>query len=187
MSSHSLKTGSKRQVKSMGRAFAFLIVGSLSALSAGCGFQPLYGPTASGAALVDVMKTVDIAPVPGRVGQRVRNELIFGTTNGGEAAKPVYRLEIALKESLRNTLVAKTGDPLGQIYELNVEFKLVRVADHKTVLTGYSQASAPYDKAGIGGSVFADVRAQRDAQDRAARTISDDLKTRLAAYLSQAA
>ena len=33
-------------------------------------------------------------------------------------------------------------------------------------------------------SVFADIRAKRDAEDRAARTISEAISTRLAAYFS---
>ena len=53
---------------------------------AGCGLQPLYGSTASGSRLAAVMSSVDVAPVPGRVGQRVRNELIFENTGGSEAA-----------------------------------------------------------------------------------------------------
>ena len=41
------------------------------------GFQPLYGPTASGVGLQERMAQLDIATIPGRVGQRIRNELIF--------------------------------------------------------------------------------------------------------------
>jgi LPS-assembly lipoprotein len=36
-------------------------------------------------------------------------------------------------------------------------------------------------------SVFSNVRARKDAEDRAASTVADDLKSRLAAYLSNAA
>lgn len=160
---------------------------ALSGALGGCGFQPMYGPTASGAQLTDVMKTVNIATIPGRVGQRVRNELIYGVTSGGEAAKSEYRLDIALKESLRNTLVAKTGDPQGQVYELNAEFKLVRLSDRQVIFTGFSASSAPFDRAGTDGSVFADVRAKIDAENRAAGSLADNIKTRLAAYLSGAA
>ena len=57
----------------------------------GCGFQPLYGSgttAANGARLSEAMTSVDITPIPGRVGQKVRNELIFANTGGGEAAEP---------------------------------------------------------------------------------------------------
>lgn len=153
-------------------------------LISGCGFRPLYGTTLSGAALEDVMRTVEITTIPGRVGQRVRNELIFDTTGGGEAAVPEYRLDIALRESVLNTLVSSTGDPRSQTYQLYTQFKLVRLSDNQVVLTGNSNARAAYDKR---DSVFADIRARRDAEDRAARTIADSIKVRMAAYLSSEA
>ena len=158
------------------------LLAASAALVSGCGWQPLYGPTASGAQLKDVMRTVDISTVPGRVGQRIRNELIFATTGGGEAADQTkYRLDIAVRESILNTAVERTGDPTGQVYQLYSQFKLVRVADGKVVLEGHSNARAAYDKA---DSVFADVRAKRDAEDRSARTISEAIRLRLAAYFS---
>jgi LPS-assembly lipoprotein len=150
----------------------------------GCGFQPLYGPTASGEQLSDVMKTVDINTVPGRVGQRIRNELIFRTTGGGYAEAPKYRLEIAVRESLQKTLVNQEGDALGEIYQLYSEYKLVRIADRKVVLEGHTNARSAFDRA---DSVFASTRAKRDAEDRAARTIAESIRTRLASFLSQAA
>jgi LPS-assembly lipoprotein len=159
------------------------ILAASTALVSGCGWQPLYGPTASGANLNDVMRSVNIATVPGRVGQRIRNELIFQQTGGGERAEQhKYRLDIAVRESVLNTLVDRTGDPKGQVYQLYTEFKLVRLVDSKVVLEGHSNARAAYDKV---DSVFADIRAQRDAEDRSARTISDAIRTRLAAYFSQ--
>ena len=41
------------------------------------GFRPLYGTTASGVGLEEKMAQVQVAPIPSRVGQRIRNELIF--------------------------------------------------------------------------------------------------------------
>jgi LPS-assembly lipoprotein len=147
----------------------------------GCGFQPLYGPTASGEQLSDVMKTVDINTVPGRVGQRIRNELIFRTTGGGYAEAPKYRLEIAVRESVQKTLVNVQGDAQGEIYQIYSEYKLVRLADRKVVLEGHSNARAAFDKV---ESVFSDIRAKRDAEDRASRTIAEAIRTRVAAFLS---
>ncbi|HZV20020.1 MAG TPA: LPS assembly lipoprotein LptE [Hyphomicrobiales bacterium] len=169
----------------------FAIVAGLFSLGAGgCGFHPLYGPTASGANLADVMKTVQVSTIPSRTGQRLRNELIFGTTGGGEPAAPVYRLDIALRENLRNTLVTQTGAPTGQVLQLDAEFRLVRIKDNEVVYKGYSTAEAAYDLAGStgnAGSIYGDTRAAMDAQNRAARMLADALKTRIAAYLSHSA
>ena len=167
-----------KTIKLTGAAVIFAALVSLG----GCGWQPLYGPTASGAKLGDVMRTVNISTVPGRVGQRVRNELIFDQTGGGERADEFkYRLDIALRESVLNTLVDITGDPTSQVYQLYTQFKLIRLADNQVVMEGRSNARAAYNKV---DSVFADIRAKRDAEDRAARTISDEIRTRLATYFS---
>lgn len=180
------KNGS-RLVKGAGVA---VVAGFLSLGAAGCGFHPLYGPTAGGQNLLDVMKQVQISPIQSRTGQRLRNELIFGATGGGEALNPVYRLDIALRESVRNTLVMNTGAPSGQILQLDAEFRLVRLKDNETVFKGASTSEAAYDLtgwSGTTGSIYGDTRAALDAENRAARTLADTLKTRLAAYLSHSA
>jgi LPS-assembly lipoprotein len=67
-----------------------------AAVLAGCGdsgFRPLYGPNAAGVLTSERIKEVDFAPIPGRVGQRVRNALVFESTGGGNAAPPQYRFE----------------------------------------------------------------------------------------------
>ena len=79
----------------------------------GCGLQPLYGQnstTASGARLSEAMAAVDITPIPGRVGQKLRNELIFANTGGNYAPKPRYRLDVSIRESVIDQLVQITGD-----------------------------------------------------------------------------
>ena len=103
-----LSKSSSRLLKGTGYA---VVAGLLSLGASGCGFHPMYGPTASGANLTDVMKSVQVATIPSRTGQRLRNELIFGTTGGGEPLAPVYRLDIALRETVRDTLVTTTGAP----------------------------------------------------------------------------
>ncbi len=171
-------------------AAAFAIAGLVSLGAGGCGFHPLYGPTASGANLSEVMKTVDVATIGSRPGQRLRNELIFGTQGGGAPAAPAYRLEVALRESVRNTLVTQQGAATGQVVELDAEYRLVRLKDKEVVFKGYSSAQATYTLAGstgVAGSTYGDTRAVLDAENRAAVSLGDAIKTRLAAFLSSAA
>jgi LPS-assembly lipoprotein len=171
-------------------AVALAVAGLLSLGAGGCGFHPLYGPTASGANLSEVMKTIDVATIPSRTGQRLRNELIFANTGGGGQLKPAYRLDIALRETVRNTLVATTGAPTGQVLQLDAEYRLVRLADNEPVLKAWSTSEAAYNlvgSTGIAGSAYGDTRAAIDAENRAARTLADTIKTRVAAYLSSAA
>ena len=151
---------------------------------AGCGLQPLYGTTAGGSRLAAIMSGVEVAPIPGRVGQRVRNELIFENTGGsGQNPQTTYKLDIVIKESVVNELVRITGDAKGQVYELDATFKLIG-NDGKVVLEGKATSRAAYERY---ETIFSNVRARNDAENRAARTVAESIKVRLAAYLSQAA
>jgi LPS-assembly lipoprotein len=150
---------------------------------AGCGIQPLYGTTAGGSRLAAAMAGVDITPIPGRVGQRVRNELIFENTGGSGQTGTTYKLDIVIKESLTNELVKISGDAKSQVYQLDATFKLIS-NDGRVVLEGKATSRAPYERF---ETIFSNVRARYDAEDRAARTVAESIKVRIAAYLSQSA
>ena len=165
--------------------FAALFAGLTALALAGCGFQPLYGgTTAGGQRLAEVMSGVDINPIPGRVGQKLRNELIFANTGGGNADKTRYKLDIAIKESVTDQLVQITGDATGQVYQLEATFKLIDAASGKILMQGKAISRAPYNRF---QEIFANVRARYDAENRAARTVSESVKTQVAAYLTNAA
>jgi LPS-assembly lipoprotein len=151
----------------------------------GCGdagFRPLHAPGVGGAKASERMKEVDFAPIPGRVGQRIRNDLIFESTGGGYAAPPQYRFEVVLRESLTSTLVDAKGRVSGAIYSVQASFRLIDAKAKTVVFQGTSHARAAFERF---DSIYSNVRAREDAENRVARTISEDLKTRLAAYLSR--
>jgi LPS-assembly lipoprotein len=158
-------------------------------LATGCGdsgFRPLYASSALiGTDVNEKLARMEVAPIPGRVGQRVRNELIFQSTGGGNAApQPAYRLEIILRESISATLVQIDGNSSGSVYNLNVSFRLVRLDDRSVALQGESYGRTAFQRF---DSVYSNVRARHEAENRAAQTVAEDMKSRLAAYLSGAA
>lgn len=153
----------------------------LAGCAGGDGFRPLYGPTASGVGVQERLKTVDVTPIPSRVGQRIRNELIFQNTGGGLAEKPEFRLDITIREGLTSTLVKNSGEALAQLYTLDAAFKLVRLSDKKIVMEGISHGRAGFERF---PQIYSNVRAREDAENRAASTIADDIRTRLAAVLA---
>jgi LPS-assembly lipoprotein len=162
------------------------LVASLLAL-AGCGdaagFRPLYAPGATGATASERLKEVDFAIIPGRVGQRIRNDLIFESTGGsGKGLPPQYRFEVVLLENVQSTLVDIKGKVGGAVYSVQASFRLIDAREKKVVFQGTSHARAPFERF---ESIYSNVRAREDAENRAARTIADDLKSRLAAYLSR--
>jgi LPS-assembly lipoprotein len=164
-----------------------LTTAAVAPLVAACGdsgFRPLYAPASIGANAGEKLAQVKIAPIPGRVGQRIRNELIFQSTGGGNPLPPAYRLDVAIRESVTSTLVQKDGDSRGQIYTLDASFQLVRMETGEVLIKGISYGRAGFERF---DSIFANVRAKQDAEDRAARTVGDDLRSRLSAYLASQA
>jgi LPS-assembly lipoprotein len=166
-----------------GGRMAGLVLTVAAAFAGGCadGFRPMYAQVGDAPAVAQKMAAVDIAPIPSRVGQRIRNELVFQNTGGGEPAPPKYRLEIVIRESVGTTLVKTTGEAASQIYNLEASFRLIDLGSKKVMLQGNSYARAGFDRF---SSIYSNVRAREDAENRTARTIADDLKIRLAAFLS---
>jgi LPS-assembly lipoprotein len=169
-------------------AFALVALAVVAGFGlAGCGLQPLYGSgttTASGTRLAEVMASVDVKPIPGRVGQKLRNELIFSNTGGNYAPETRYKLQIAIRERVIDQLVQISGDARGQVYQLEASFKLVDAKNGKVIHSGAAISRAAYNRY---QEIFANVRARRDAENRAARTIAESIKTQLAAYLATSA
>lgn len=162
-----------------------LLVATAPALSAcgGSGFQPLYasGPNSTSERLAQV----DVAPIPGRIGQRVRNELIFQSTGGATPPPPIYKLEVVLRATTHTTLVQTDGTSRGQIYLLEANFRLVDIKNPKRILfEGTSHGRGAFERY---DSIYSNVRAQEDAENRVARTVAEDLKTRVATFLSKPA
>lgn len=163
-----------------GIAAALLVAPLVSACGTG-GFRPMYADLDGTGGLSEKLAQVDIAPIPGRVGQRLRNELIFESRGGGDPLPPEYRLEIAIRENVTSTLVERSGDSRGQVYTLDASFRLISIADKTVLLSGTSYGRAGFERF---DSVYSNVRARRDAEDRAANSVGMDLKARLSAFLA---
>lgn len=167
------------------RRAILVALGSCAAVLAGCaegtGFRPVYGSLA-GANTEAKLASVDIATIPGRVGQRIRNELTFQANGGEKPVAPTHRLEVIYRETISGTLVAQDGDAASQVYFIDASFRLINLADQKVVLTGSSFGRAGFQRV---ASIFSNVRAREDAENRAARTVAEDLRVRLAAFMSR--
>ncbi len=191
MSSADMKSG-HRSVKLYGKLPGLMTALCLvsAAVFGGCadggsGFHPLYATADyGGTGASEKLAALDIAPIPGRVGQRIRNELIFQSTGGGAPLPPEYRVEIAIRESITSTLVKIDGNATGQVYNLDASYKLIRLSDKSVVAQGKSYSRASFDRV---TSIFANVRARNDAENRAAKVVGEELRTRLLASLSRPA
>ncbi len=168
-----------------------LAVVALAAPAAGC-FQPMYAEHADGTpALRDKLMGVEIPPVDkpngspeARIGVEIRNALAFKLYGTATGTAPTHKLVLRFTTS-RNSLIVNpnTGLPTSENFGIDAQYNLVDIASNKSVLTGTTFARASYD---IPGSYqrFARQRAFRDAEDRAAQTIAENIQTRVAAFFS---
>lgn len=167
------------------RAAAIVSVMLVALLASGCGgsgFQPMYAALPDGSGLGQRLAHVEITTIPGRTGQLIRNELLFQTHGADKPPPPKHRLNIAIRENVLSTLVSITGDSLSQVYTVDATFQLVDLKTNAVVYQGVSSSRAAFDRY---SSIYANVRGQQDAQRRAAMTVAQDLKSRLAAYLAR--
>jgi LPS-assembly lipoprotein len=156
----------------------------LAGMLAGC-FQPMYADRSltggTGPNLREAMRDVEIAKIDGRVGQEIRNDIIFELSGGGgNPAGAPYRLNLQVATSSSSAIIdVQTGLPDNETVSLDVTYKLQNVADEKIVLTDKAIARVTVDRT---QQRYARVRALRDAENRAAKLIAEQIRTRVASY-----
>ncbi|MEI2386729.1 LPS assembly lipoprotein LptE [Breoghania sp. JC706] len=164
----------------------FRVLGIVCALAvlAGCNVRPLYGTVSPGnVPAQEELTAIEIDPADDRVEQVLRNELIYAFQRGGEAAPVRYRLKMIVNSSKSSVAVEELSDvPAAYLVQMTASFALTDVATDRTLLTGSSFANASYD---FSNQRFANLRAARDAEDRAAKVVADDIHTRIAAYFAE--
>ena len=169
-------------------AARLLAVACLGALTAGC-FQPMYAAHTDGTpALREKLMGVDLPPIDkasgsrdARLGVEIRNALAFKMYGNATGMAPTHRLEIRI-QTTRSSLILDptTALPSSENYGIDAQYNLVDIATSKSVMTGTTFSRVTYDTPGL--QRFARDRALRDAEDRAAQEIADNIQTRLASY-----
>lgn len=170
---------------------AALIVAA-AAMLAGC-FQPLYGErSATGReGIRDKLSSIEVAPInpqrgtrEARLGIEVRNALLFNFTGGGSPGPQNYRLETRLVTSRTSVIVdITTARPDIENYGIDATYRLVDITTDKEVLNGFTSSRVSYDIPGQ-AQRFARERGFRDAEDRAAKVIAENITQRLASFLA---
>ena len=145
---------------SEGRAKTALIAvlfGLVGMAISGCQVQPLNAtkPTAlpgatvapSELSSVEVLEAQATEPSAARVGQQVRNHLIFGLTGGGHPAGATHTL--ALRVAVNHTTVAietSTKAPSAAGVAVVASYTLTENGKNQTVATGIRQTTVAYDR-----------------------------------------
>ena len=172
-------------------AARLLAVAALAALTAGC-FQPMYAEHSDGTpGLREKLMGVEIPPVDkpnasreARVGVAIRNALAFKLYGSATGMPPTHRLVLRFNSARTSLMVSTaTGLPTSENYNLDAQYNLIDLATDKSVMTGTTFSHVSYDMPGS-YQRFARSRAFRDAEDRAAEEIAENIKTRLASFFT---
>src|ERR1043166_8343353 len=158
----------------------------------GC-FEPLYGERtlAGGPGLNQRMRAIAIEPIRAasgtpnaRIAVELQNDLNYDFTGGSGQVGKTHQLSIVLTTQNQQVIVdITTARPDVQQFGINVSYTLVEVATGKPVVQGSTFARVSYDNPRQ-QQRFANARGQRDAENRAAKVISEAIKARLASYFS---
>ena len=147
----------------------------LSLAVGGCGFQPMYAHTniyGSDTSLADALRDVDVASISGRVGNELRNDLIYELTGGqGNREGAPYRLTlVANVTSFSPVLDPQSGRSTAQMIAFDVVYKLHDVVRDEIVLTEKALARVSIDTS---SQLYASLRARRDAENRGHRRLGE--------------
>jgi len=172
-------------------AIRLLAVAALAGLTAGC-FQPMYAERGDGApGLRDKLMGVEIPPVDkanasreARIGVEIRNALAFKLYGQATGMPPTHKLVLKFSTSRSSLMLdPNTALPSSENYGIDAQYNLVDLATNKSVMTGSTFSRVSYDIPGY-MQRFARARAFRDAEDRAAQEIAENIQTRLASYFT---
>jgi LPS-assembly lipoprotein len=168
-----------------------MIVAALAAMTAGC-FQPMYAEHSDGSpALREKLAGVELpqlhypnASQEARLGVEIRNALAFKLYGSATGGTPTHHLDMKIQLSRTSLIVNQaTGLPTSENVGVDAQYNLIDNATNKSVMTGSTFSRVTYDLPGATQlQRFARDRALRDAEDRAALEIADNIQTRLASF-----
>lgn len=148
---------------------------------AGCQVRPLYDDTSG---TRESLGSIVYSAASNRVGQEVRNHLIFLTGSGaGEPADPEYEVDLQVSATTMGVLLDQSSDTAnaGRVI-VSANYTLKRASDASVLHTGRRQVVAVVD---YPPQQFAKLRAIRDGEDRAARELAEFIRADLAAALGR--
>ncbi|MDR6775052.1 LPS assembly lipoprotein LptE [Azospirillum sp. BE72] len=164
------------------RGLFALALGLSAASLSGCGFQPLYGGKGVGAAAADRLMEVDIASIPDREGQKLRNLLIDNFYPSERPSNPRYRLDVALSASEQKLALQKDATAVRAQLLVNAPYRLTDTQTGQVVFQSSSRSMISYNTL---EQHYAAIATVQSAYDRALEDISNDITTRVAMYLGR--
>jgi LPS-assembly lipoprotein len=159
------------------RAFVLALCGAL----AGCNLRPLLKDTED-VAVREELAAIELVGLGGRLGQLVRNALLDELNPTALQVPPRYRLAVRLGRS--NSALAIQLDNTITRYNLTLvaRFQLLDRTDNTELYRSTVRRIASYN---VRRAPYATLAAELDAERRAAREISNEIRSLLAVQFAR--
>lgn len=157
------------------------------AMLGGCTVQPLYHAGSTNFVVSTApLSRVSVDDVNDRISQQVRNELVFLLYNGGSADPAAdHRASLSTSSSIAD--IFRVSEPDGSTnitarrVTLTGTLTLTRIEDGVTIASESRSATASFDNT---RQEFANLRALRDAENRAAAELAERFRIVVATALA---
>jgi LPS-assembly lipoprotein len=155
----------------------------------GCQFQPMYSSSSgtigsSGSAL----SSVSVNEVDTREAQQVRNHLVFLLSGGTTPVNPAHVVTLRVASNVLTSAAAITNGTTSQLgnttgsVRITASYEILDTVKKEIVARGTRETFASFDKT---SQSFASSRAQRDAENRAAKEVAEQLRLAISSDLSK--
>jgi LPS-assembly lipoprotein len=152
----------------------------LAALSlSSCGFTPMYG-TQAGKPTAQNLEQIDIAIIPNREGQFLRNALMDRFYTSGVPTAPTHRLKIStLQEQTYNFDITVDSEATRRQLKLSTAMHLIDLETNKTVLNRPLLSIASYN---VLQSEFSTIVTEQSARENALNDLARQIERQLSLY-----
>ena len=126
----------------------------------------------------EILASTTVDPVDTRAAQQVRNNLLFAMNGGRLQPGGTYSVQLTVVSRTSNlSITTDSLTPTSARVSILVDYKLVEVSSGKTVASGRRRSIAGYDRT---TQSFANERAERNAQNRAAKEVAQQVRLSIA-------
>jgi len=147
----------------------------------GCGFRPIYSydTNSTQRGIVTLLERIDVRPISDRTGMELRQYLIEKLHQGVDVRKE-FDLQVTISTRIQEIGIRKDSTSSRANYIVNANFILWN--GNKRILTDTTRVTVSYN---ILDQQYATIASQRNAEDRALRRISDNIRSKIAIYLAK--
>lgn len=152
----------------------------LALAAGGCNLRPLYAGGGSGP-VVQTLRGVQVAPIPGQNGWLVRTALV-DRLGSGDSGTVRYRLEVELDDDITGFGIRSDNAVTRERRTLRARYRLIDAERGTVLLDATAGSDAGID---VVSSEYATVAAEQTALERLSVEVADQIVSRIALYASR--